>query len=186
MRLALILGIGLFAAHTAMAADSRLITTPEPPPPLLNEPNHQSDLQQPKPEERGTEQIPFVVKVVPSEPTPEAEIQSKEKSEFDRKLANFTGDLAFYTKCLFGATVFLALVTGSLALVAFFQMRDARKSITASEKLANAAVAHAGHAERAVDVALCYCRSAQRGHMRAPPSARRGSKRRILLQEFAP
>src|SRR5689334_25089451 len=82
------------------------------------------------------------------------EIQrEKEKAETDRKTVQLTGHLVSYTWLLFLATAALALVTGGLVAVAFFQMRDARKSMAHSITLANAAVPHADHAERAIKVA---------------------------------
>src|SRR6266851_7920710 len=85
MRLALILGIGLFVAHAAIAADSRLITIPEPTPIPAPLSQRKSDLQQPKPDERGTEQIPLVVKIVPAEESPEQKQRDDEKAELDQQ-----------------------------------------------------------------------------------------------------
>ena len=149
VNLTVILAVGLFATHAAIAADSRLITIPEPTPILapLDEPSQKkSDLQQPKPDERGTEQIPLVVKIVPAEASPEQKQQDDEKAELDQQTVR---NLIISTnKLLFIGTAILAIATGGLALVAFFQMRNARESIAASVKLADAAVAHAGHAEQ--------------------------------------
>jgi len=149
VNLTVILAVGLFATHAAIAADSRLITIPEPTPILapLDEPSQKkSDLQQPKPDERGTEQIPLVVKIVPAEASPEQKQQDDEKAELDQQSVR---NLIISTnKLLFIGTAILAIATGGLALVAFFQMRNARESIAASVKLADAAVAHAGHAEQ--------------------------------------
>ena len=124
----------MLAANAAGATDPRFITIPEPTPTPapLDEPTQKSDPQQVKPEERGTEQIPLVVKAIPSEPTPQQKEQEKEKSNQDRRLSD-------YTEFLFFATCFLGLATAGLATVAFFQMRDARRAIGAAEDSAKAA-----------------------------------------------
>jgi hypothetical protein len=117
---------------------------------------HQLDLQpraqyyeQYKPsEKRGTEQIPFIVKVIPGERSPEERKRDTDKAEIDRQTVEFTRDLAGYTNRLFWATVCLAAFTGSLALAAFFQMHDARKSIYAAIVSAEASEQHAKIAER--------------------------------------
>jgi hypothetical protein len=92
----------------------------------------QGYLHQPNPEERGTEQVPPIVKVIPTKTTPEVEQREKTKEEHDRRLAD-------YTEALFYATPFLGFATFGLAVVAFFQMRDARKSIAAAVKSADVA-----------------------------------------------
>jgi hypothetical protein len=99
-------------------------------------------------EKRGTEQIPFIVKVIPSERSPEERRRDTDKTEIDRQTVEFTRDLAGYTNRLFWATTGLAAFTGILALAAFFQMRDARKSINAAEVSAMASEQHVRIAER--------------------------------------
>jgi hypothetical protein len=83
-------------------------------------------------EEHGTEQVPLVVKVIPPEATPEAKKREEDKSEQDRKLAD-------YTAYLFYATGFLGLSTAGLAIVAYCQMREARGSIDAAKRAADTA-----------------------------------------------
>jgi hypothetical protein len=128
------------------------LITPTPGTPQPNQGERGTPQQPSNAETRGTEDRPVVVKVLPSERSQEDIQQGKEKAEQDRQLTRFTGDLAFYTACLFGATVVLAIVSAGLALVAFFQMREARQSIKATVRLANAAAEQAGHAERAIGV----------------------------------
>lgn len=105
----------------------------------LQHPYYKSDLQKSNPEEYGTADHPVFVKVIPSEPSPEQEKREIEKAELDRKLTDYTGDLAFYTKFLVGFTAILAIVTGALAWVAGRQMKEARASINASVTAAKAA-----------------------------------------------
>jgi hypothetical protein len=77
--------------------------------------------QAPTAEQRGTEQMPFAVKVIPTNESQEKAASDakdrEEKMELDRRLVNFNGDLAYYTKVLVGvaALQFLALI-----LQAFF------------------------------------------------------------------
>jgi hypothetical protein len=99
-----------------------------------------ADLQQRASAERGTEQVPLIVKVLPSESTPEAEAREKEKEKHERRLAD-------YTEGLFFATLFLGAATVALAIAAFLQMREGRRAITAAEDAANAAAASAMHLE---------------------------------------
>jgi hypothetical protein len=115
---------------------------PSQPPNPSDQPN-QRDLQQPNTKEHGTEDVPFIVKVIPSEPSSQQQKREDEKARQDRRLAD-------YTEFLFFATVFLGIVTGGLAFVAFFQMRDARKAIAAAEASAKASEQHAKTAERAL------------------------------------
>jgi hypothetical protein len=90
--------------------------------------------------DRSIEHIPFIVQVIPSERSPEDKKRDEEKTTIDQQMAAFTRDLATYTNLLFWATAGLAAFTLGLALVAFFQMRDARRSIRAAEASAAAAV----------------------------------------------
>jgi hypothetical protein len=93
----------------------------------------QSNLQQPRSGEPSTQQVPL-------EPTPQ-EKKEEEKARQDRRLAD-------YTEALFFATLFLGFVTGGLAIVAFWQMRDARRAISAAEASAKASEQQAKTAER--------------------------------------
>jgi hypothetical protein len=112
---------------------------PPPPSPPLDQPIHQTDQQQSSPANQGTDQVPFVVKELPRERSEEEKADAKEKAALDRRLTKYTGNLAGYTKALFVATLILAVMTGALALAAFRQMRDSRKSILAAEAAAKAA-----------------------------------------------
>jgi hypothetical protein len=81
-------------------------------------------------------------------------------------LTEYTGDLAFYTKYLFLATLLLASLTGALALAAFLQMRDSRKSSTAAETAAKAAERSADVSEKALvelEAPLLYIRIIDQG-----------------------
>jgi hypothetical protein len=111
--------------------------TPSPAP--LDQPVRQTDQQQAPPDNRGTDQIPFIVKELPRERSEEEKTDAKEKAALDRRLTEYTGDLAWFTKALFISTLALATVTGALALAAFLQARDSRKSIAAAETAAKAA-----------------------------------------------
>jgi hypothetical protein len=109
-------------------------------------PKHQS--QQPSPkagqypptqQERGTENSPVIVKVLPTEKPKDELDREIEKQESDRQLVKLTGNLATYTKALFIATGILALITAGLVVVGFFQVRDAKAAIAAAVKSANVA-----------------------------------------------
>jgi hypothetical protein len=148
--------------YPALAAGSRIIEIPEPPPsePMppvtpqppavspLDQPNSKPNQQKIAPDNRGTEQSPFVVKTVPPEKTREENKREEEKAEIDHETVRLTRDLVDYTWLLFIATGVLAGATGGLALVAFFQMRDARQAIQATVTSANAAVTSAQAADR--------------------------------------
>jgi hypothetical protein len=118
----------------------------------LKQPYYKSDFYQGDSSYRGTENNPFVAKIIPGERSEEEKAAIQEKAELDGKLTDYTGDLASYTKCLFVATLLLALLTGALARAAYRQIRESRQSIDATVKLADAAAEHAGHAERAIKV----------------------------------
>jgi hypothetical protein len=94
-------------------------------------------------QDRGSESSPVVVKVLPAEKSKDdlarEDAQNSEKAAAEGRLINLTSDLAFYTKLLFGATACLALVTVGLVVVGFLQVRDAKESIAATKKAAEAA-----------------------------------------------
>jgi hypothetical protein len=120
-----------------------------------DQPENPPQEQQAAPDNRGTEQTPFIVKELPRDPTAEERKEAQEKSELDRKLTAYTSDLAAYTEWLFFATCGLALLTGALAFAAFFQIVTGKAAIQAAidsakatANLAKAATDHAGHAER--------------------------------------
>jgi len=103
-------------------------------------------------QERGTDNSPIVVKVLPSEKTKDdlarEYTKDKKKLEIDERLASLTGDLALYTKLLFIATAVLALITLGLVRASFLQVRDAKRSVAAAETAAKAAQAAAEHIPR--------------------------------------
>ncbi len=131
--------LALVSAQQGTAAQLQLplvphleLTTPQWPAPNvepLSQPKQEPYEQQTTPENRGTEQIPFVIKELSRERTQEETKQREEKAELDRKLTAYTSDLARDTEKLFGATVGLAIVTGALALAAFLQIRAGRIAI---------------------------------------------------------
>ena len=84
---------------------------------------------------------------MPRDRTAEDKQNAKEKAELDRKLTEYTGDLASYTEALFIVTLLLALLAGGLAAAAFWQIREGRKGIQATEKAAKAAMKHVTVAE---------------------------------------
>ena len=93
---------------------------------------------------------PIIVNVLPS-PKTEAERAEEararqEKTDLDRRLVEFTADLATYTARLYYATlavafatICLVLATAGLAVFAFFQSRDMKASIAAANAAATAA-----------------------------------------------
>lgn len=101
--------------------------------------SHKKSSQQ----ERGSEQSPIVVKIVPPEISKDErdKMESKEadKATEDRQMVELTGALARYTKWLFVATTVLAMLTLGLVIVGFKQTSDARASIEAAKKSAVAA-----------------------------------------------
>jgi hypothetical protein len=100
--------------------------------PPSDEHRQQHDLQHANSEERGTERVPFFVKVVPSEPGPEAKHREEQKEKTEGRLAD-------YTEALFYATLLLGLATLGLAFVAYRQMREARTAIEAAVRSADTA-----------------------------------------------
>lgn len=87
----------------------------------LQQPHNQPSQQQTAPDTRGTESNPVIIKEFPRERAQQEKGEAQEKANLDRKLAGYTGDLAFYTKCLFGATLLLSGLTGVLAYAAYRQ-----------------------------------------------------------------
>ena len=94
----------------------------------LGKPNEETNQTNPRYENRGTEENPVFVKEFSRERSQEEAEEAREKSKLDRMLADYTGDLAFYTECLFAATLLLAILTGCLAVAAFRQIKAARDS----------------------------------------------------------
>ncbi len=102
---ALLLLIGVASAQSQQSTPRGK----EQPPPEKSQPGAAND-------QRGTYELPFIVKVVPTQ-TDEAKASEEtkernQKSELDRKLVDFNGDLAFYTKFLaaFAFLQFLAML----------------------------------------------------------------------------
>ena len=88
----------------------------------------------------GTEQSPVVVRVLPSAQTPvdpakEAQEQ-KERLELNRRLVEFNGDLALYTKVLAGIAGLQVLILGTLIVV----VRLAIKGATGAGSVARDAI----------------------------------------------
>ena len=125
----------------------------------LNRRAQQMRVENPKPttpqnkgnnEQKGTESLPFIVKLKPSEKTDEeraneaaereriAESERK-KAKSDDDLVNYTSELALFTKGLFHATVVLGIATIGLLVAAFKQALDMRKSLAISDESAKAA-----------------------------------------------
>jgi hypothetical protein len=91
-------------------------------------------------DQRGTEQSPLSVKVIP---TPQSEEDAaherqerEEKAELDRKLVKFNGDLAYYTELLFwvafsqfGALFIQALILGATFFIARAALRDLERAL---------------------------------------------------------
>jgi hypothetical protein len=99
-------------------------------------------------DQRGTEQMPLVIKSIPPEKTPD---QAKEdrnerdtKSTTERWLTIYTGLLALFTFCL--------IVVGSVQIFLFvWQLRLIRDSLTDTKHAADAANKSADAAERTVN-----------------------------------
>jgi hypothetical protein len=111
----------------------------------LNQPRNQENLQKSETEEHGAEPGAATVKEVSSQSAAKIEKGEEEKAKQDRRLAD-------YTEFLFFATLFLGVATAGLVVVAYCQMRESRQSIDATVQLAEAAVEHANHADRAIKV----------------------------------
>jgi hypothetical protein len=104
----------------------------------------QQTQQTPAPDQRGTEQSPFIVKTIPG-PTDEAKAaeeakERREKAELDKKLVEFNADLAFYTKILagFAGLQFLALVIQAYWLARTVKVSE--KAAAAAKESADAVV----------------------------------------------
>jgi hypothetical protein len=94
-------------------------------------------------QERGTDNSPVVVKVLPAEKSQTEIDNDVEKQKSDRKLVELTGDLANYTRLLFIATGLLGLVAAGLAGVGTFQVRQGRRSLAVAVKAADASLLNA-------------------------------------------
>src|SRR5450631_1992348 len=85
------------------------------------QPSPKASQQKATQQERGTEDSPVVVKVLPAEKPKDELDREIEKQGADRQLVKLTGDLARYTQLLFIATVVLAIATAGLVGVGYFQ-----------------------------------------------------------------
>jgi hypothetical protein len=98
--------------------------------------------QAPTADQRGTDQVPVVVKVIPPKETEEKAARDtkdrEEKMELDRKLVQFNGDLAYYTKVLVwvAGLQFLALIVQG---VVFALTLGATRKAADAKRAANAA-----------------------------------------------
>jgi hypothetical protein len=103
--------------------------------------------QPPAPDQRGSDQMPLSVKIIPREPSKEeAEADRLEKASIDKKVAFETQRVADYTWYLAAFTVVLACVAVGQAGLFVWQlgymkqgMRDSTKAASAAESAANAA-----------------------------------------------
>jgi hypothetical protein len=111
----------------------------------------------PASEQRGTDQSPLSVKVVPTpiskEDAEKAERERQEKSEIDQKVADQTQKIAFNTFWL--AIFTFALFCAAMAQIGLFwiQLRAMRKGVNDAAVVANAAQASADAARRAIVLA---------------------------------
>jgi hypothetical protein len=90
-------------------------------------------------DDRGTEKVPLIVKMIPPDKSADDIAREREKSKLDRKTVELTQSLVSYTFRLFIATAFLTVATGALAGVAYLQMREGRPSIDAAKRAADTA-----------------------------------------------
>jgi hypothetical protein len=140
--LTLALCLALVAGSAQSQRRSQQVRIKQPETTVTQEKSHE-DL-------RGTKQSPLIIEVAPTpktdteraEETKERERiteleRNKEKSDSD--IVRYTGELAFFTKGLFAATVALVLATIGLGVAAFFQSRDTKRAVVAAEQSATAA-----------------------------------------------
>ena len=127
-----IIGLALWVAMTADSAGHSQRQSPQDHQPE----KPQQTQQHAAPDQRGTEQSPFIIRTLPS-PSDEAKAaekakERKEKTELDTKLVNFNGELSFYTMLLasFAAFQLIAMVTQAYSL---------HRTVKVSERAADAA-----------------------------------------------
>jgi hypothetical protein len=123
--------------------------------------------QPPAPDQRGTDQVPFTIKVIPSEtPKDKAEREERERRVKDEKaaidkrladdtkrLADETGNLATYTRWLDGITVFLFIAAVVQIALFVWQLRLIRASLDNANEATKAAREGAKAAQESADVA---------------------------------
>ena len=160
-RVWLLLGVVILLIGTAIAAPPQPIggsqenapTTSQPPSPSGGKPSNPNEGQPASSnhgashDERGTEQIPLVVKIIPA-PKNQAEI-NEEKYRADEHAANERG-LTNATWVLAGFTLLLAMVASGQIGLFFWQLRlmregvnDARDAAKAAQTSADATLLHA-------------------------------------------
>jgi hypothetical protein len=91
-------------------------------------------------QDRGTENSPVVVRVIPPEKSQDELESEKAKRISDEQIVKLTGDLAWYTKLLFGATALLVLATAGLVISGLYQLRDARRQMAHDRQVERAYV----------------------------------------------
>jgi hypothetical protein len=125
------------------------------------------------PDQRGTEQMPLTVKVLPSadaeQKAKDEEHERQDKAQIDRKLAFETQRIADYTFWLelFTLALFSASV-GQIALF-FWQLRIMQKGIKDTESAANAAKISANAAVDSVELAKATSSQQLRAYVSAFP-----------------
>jgi hypothetical protein len=131
--------LAMCLALVAVSAQSRR----RPQQPRVPQPSTATGQQKASEEQRGTEQLPLIIKVVPSPKTEEDRANEaadrQRMAESERNKEQSDTDLARFTKGLFYATIILGGATIGLLIAAFVQSRDTKRSIAASEKSADAA-----------------------------------------------
>jgi hypothetical protein len=114
-------------------------------------------VQPPAPDQRGTEEAPLAVKILPaSDAEKQAEKQErdgKEKAETDRKLALETQRIADFTRLLAAFTAGLIAVAVAQAGLFLWQLRYMRRGMKDAENAARAANDAATAAKEQVEVA---------------------------------
>jgi hypothetical protein len=134
----------------AIAAGALAQSQREPP----RTPPGGQNAQPTAPDQRGTDQIPFTVKILPTQPpkeeTEKAETEKTEKTTIDRKLAFETQRIADYTRDLTAITAFLFFIAVIQAGLFFWQLlllrhgaRDATVAADAAKLASEAAVEQA-------------------------------------------
>jgi hypothetical protein len=133
--------------------------------------------QPPAPDQRGTDQIPFTVKVLPSPDSKEkAEQEERERAErakLDAEKAIIDTKLAFETQRIADYTNWLARFTGLLFCIAvlqagffWWQLKEMKRAGIDTSKAANAAEASASTGKQQIELARNEFNSAHRPKIR--------------------
>lgn len=105
----------------------------------------QKQPQPPRADQRGTEQLPLVVKVMPAvksaEETAKENRDKQQKSEIDRKLVDFNGDLDNYTKLLAWVAGLQVLALFAQATFLGFTLKNTARAATAAKNSSDATIA---------------------------------------------